>query len=230
MTLLRFVPHFLLLFGVLADAFTYEGVYWTGTMVGVVSTFAAPWLDAIGGGVTAMLAKLFTKEPAATTGGLLAGMAKMRGGGEYLGCSLMSEGKAGSVPQTLTVSASILAYYIFDLIFNMSVVDAAGAIVAALMLFGGQTMAISGCLDEGKTMMAAVFAGIYGIIIGGTCYALISSWGPGYLPSTVLVGSITSGGGAKGRKGSGAGRQGDLPPSLANGSGDPATPSTCALT
>jgi len=237
MVLLRFVPHFLLLFGVLADAFTYEGVYWTGTMVGVLATFVAPWLDAVAAGIQGMINSLMNKpkEAVATGAGLLGGLAKMKGGAEYLGCSLMSEAKAGAVPQTLTVSASILAYYIFDLVLNMSLIDAAGAIVAALVLFGGQTMAISGCLDEGKTTQAAIFAGIYGIIIGGSSYAAVSTWAPSYLPTTVIGGSITSGGGAAGKGGaSGAGRRGmgmsagdGGPPPLATGAGQPGQGASC---
>ena len=234
MVLLRFVPHFLLLFGILADAFTYEGVYWTGTMVGVLATFVAPWLDTVASGMQAMIMNLMSKKDVAATGaGLLGGLAKMKGGAEYLGCSLMAEGKAGAVPQTLTVSASILAYYIFDLVLNMSLIDAAGAIVAALVLFGGQTMAISGCLDEGKTTQAAIFAGIYGIIIGGASYGVISTWAPGYLPTTVIGGSISGGGGAPGRAGVGAGRGGangvgmSSPPPLAAGGGSPGQEATC---
>jgi len=248
MILLRFVPHFLLLFGVLADAFTYEGVYWTGTMVGVIATFVAPWLDAVGAGAMNVLASLMRKAPRG--GGAFPSSTLMNYGGPvsstatvasagYLGCSLMADGKAGSVPQTLVVSASILAYYIFDLVLNMSLLDAAGAIAAALMLYGGQTAAISGCLDEGKTGQAAVFAGIYGIIIGGASYGVISTWGPSYLPSTVIGGSITSGGGADGRIGVGAGRRGGAggmgmsagnpagPPPLADGSGAPGQKKTC---
>jgi hypothetical protein len=244
MLLLRFVPHFLLLFGILADAFTFEGVYWTGTMVGVISVFIAPLLDKASAGFVAVLSKLFEKKPISPTGGMLASLARLKGGGEYLGCSLMSEGNEGTggVPQTLTVTASIIAYYIFDLVFNLSLLDASGAIVAGLVLFGGQAMAISGCLDEGKITMAAVFAGIYGIIIGGAGYTAINSFAPKYLPSSILAGSITSGGGGQpgapgarggpGRQGlgmSGPGAPGDpnSPPPLAVGSGMPGAKAVC---
>ena len=105
MMILRFVPHFLMLFGILADAFTYEGVYWTGTMVGVVSIFAGPMLDYIGKGFMGLAAKLFSKgTPPPPTGG-----------GEYPGCEIMSEtAVATGSPQTLTVTASILSYYIHE--------------------------------------------------------------------------------------------------------------------
>jgi hypothetical protein len=197
MVLLRFVPHFLLLFGVLADAFTYEGVYWTGTMAGVLSIPGAMALDWVSGQILGLFTRMTTPQ-----GG-------QRGGGDdgYPGCTMLDlTGEGGSgVPQTLTVTASILFYYIFDLITNLSVLDAAGAIVAALFLFGGQAAAISSCVKDGKIFQSAAFAGIYGMIIGGTFFSIMNTWGPSYLPSTVLAGSKTAGDnpGGAGRKGLG---------------------------
>jgi hypothetical protein len=212
MVLLRFIPHFLLLFGILADAFTYEGVYWTGTAVGVGSVFITPLLDTVALGASNLISKLVGKAPTPpppSAGGFLAGMAKMRGGGEYDGCSLMAEkGPPGST-QTLVVTTSILAYYIFDLIFNLSALDAAGAIAAGLLLYGGQVASISGCLG-GSVAWPATVAGIYGIVIGLFWYSIIAAWGPQFLPSSVIGGA--AGGGAMG----GAGRNG---PGGANGPG-----------
>ena len=240
MILLRFVPHFLLLFGILADAFTYEGVYWTGTMVGVLATFVAPLLDRVAEGATALFARMFSKgapsdaAAAVQAGGLLAGLAMKGGDGDYSGCNLMSGADSTSksgIPQTLTVTSSILAYYIFDLMMNLSVIDAAGAIVAALVLFAGQAAAISGCVDSiGK---AVAIAGVYGFIIGGTFYGIMSTWGPEYLPSSVLAGSSTSGGpngpGGPGRKGMGmsGGANGDGGAGFAGGSGQQAAAASC---
>jgi hypothetical protein len=192
MILLRFVPHFLLLFGVLADAFTYEGVYWTGTMVGVLATFVAPFLDMVAGGAAGALAKL--RGARATGVSPTSALGGQRGGADYEGCSLMNGGigNKDGVPQTLTVTASILSYYIFDLALNLSLLDAAGAIAAALILFGGQVVAISDCVTS--PAMAAIFSGSYGILIGGVAFWGISTWGPKYLPSTVLSGSGGPGG------------------------------------
>ena len=201
MVLLRFVPHFLLLFGVLADAFTYEGVYWTGTMVGVLATIVAPFFDMAAGGAAAAMTKLRGARAAAATGDTpkaLGGLRTMKGGADYEGCSLMSGGignRAG-VPQTLTVTASILSYYIFDLALNLSLLDAAGAIAAALILFGGQVAAISDCVSS--PAMAALLGGGYGIAIGGGAFWAVSTWGPRYLPSTVLAGSSGGGRGVNG--------------------------------
>lgn len=181
MMLLRLIPHFLLLFGVLADAFTYEGVYWTGTMVGIISIFAAPILDYVGGSFGFMLNRMLAKgggdEPAAQSSGT------------YEGCDMMSGAACGAgAPQTLTVTASVLSYYIIDLLTNLGPLDAAGAIVVGLFLFGGQAAALSTSLGEG-TGKAVFLGGLYGLIVGGTSFAVISGFAPNYLPSSVIAGN-----------------------------------------
>lgn len=225
MMILRFVPHFLLLFGVLADAFTYEGVYWTGTMVGVIAIFVAPLLDTIGSGLVGLSAKLFGQKPPST-----------QTGGEYAGCEIMGEGAALSgSPQTLTVTASILSYYIIDLVTNLSVLDAAGAIAAGIALFAGQVAAISNapCVKD-RLAWTAFLAGMYGLIIGGVSFAVIGAWGPSYLPSSVIGGSAggpgrTAGSGASRREGMGL-SSGNGGSAMARGSGRAAVASTCPAT
>jgi len=222
MMILRFVPHFLLLFGILADAFTYEGVYWTGTAVGIASMFLGPLI----GGAFIQLGKI---------PGLLmqGGGRNQRGGvGEYPGMTLTGMDVKEGTPETLVITASILSYYIFDLMFSVSVLDAAGAIVVAIFLFGGEAMAISKFMGDSPGMSVAL-AGIAGSIIGGGSYSALNAWAPQYLPSTVLAGSITSGGGGTGRRnGTGPGRQGlgmsSGNQSLAAGSGAPGSAATCA--
>jgi len=217
MMLLRFVPHFLMLFGVLADAFTYDGVYWTGTMAGVIAVFVAPLLDMLVSGakeLPGMLMKNKKKpEEAAPSGG------RRQRGGDYSGKTMMEDpnAKPGMSPQTLTVTATILSYYIFDLVMNVSVLGAAGAIVAALILYGGQTVAIQ------ETGSAAAISGIYGIAIGGSFYAVMDTWGPRFLPSSVITGSVTNpnSGGPGGGPGGGGGV------SLASTNGAPAAATSC---
>jgi hypothetical protein len=83
--------------------------------------------------------------------------------------------------------------------------------------------------------MSAALAGLAGSIIGGSSYSIINASAPQYLPSTVLVGSATSGGGMPRGGGSGPGRQGlgmssgsngNTP--LADGGGVPGSATTCA--
>jgi hypothetical protein len=207
MQLLRFVPHFLMLFGILADAFTYEGVYWTGTAVGLVSTLVAPYITAGAIGLVGAINAQLNKGSPVQKGGLT----------EYEGFKMLSPAADGSVtPETLVVSASILSYYIFDLVSNLSLLDAAGAITAAAILFLGQAFSIK----EG--MNKAALSGGLGVLIGGMSYGTISALAPSYLPSSVIPGSKTaSGGGAGGGgvAGVGPGRRG-----FGLSSGDPVNP------
>ena len=214
MQLLRFVPHFLMLFGILADAFTYEGVYWTGTAVGITSTFVAPLLNAA---LTNLLAAFREQMGARPT----------QAGGDYPGVKMLSMDLDGSAtPETLVVTASILSYYIFDLVTNLSVIDAAGAIVASIALFGGQAFAVEGGANK------AGLSGVLGVIIGGACFGILSAMAPGFLPSTVLAGSKGSKGGSvggPGRRGIGmsSGTQDTGTTGIAATNGSPATAAAC---
>jgi hypothetical protein len=224
MMILRFVPHFLMLFGVLADAFTYEGVYWTGTAVGILSMFVGP-----------LIGSAFTQLGRIPS--LIMKGGRQRGGDDsYPGMTLTGmTAEPGTTPETLVITASILSYYIFDLMFSVSVLDAVGAMVAAVFLFGGQAMAISKYIGDTPGATIAL-AGVSGSIIGGASYATISTWAPGYLPSVVLVGGITGAeGGGRSGSGGGPGRQGlgmsagsNGNPPLAAGSGVPGSATTCA--
>lgn len=189
--LLRFVPHFLMLFGILADAFTYEGVYWTGTAVGLFSTVVAPYIT---GAITALMAAVKAQIDKRSGAAAVA-----KGGAEYMGFKLLSPDSVETgTPETLVVSASILSYYIFDLVTNLSLIEAAGAIVAAMVLFAGQAFSITGGADK------AALSGALGVLIGGISFGLISALSPSYLPSSVIPGSKSSpGGGAGGAMGPG---------------------------
>jgi hypothetical protein len=227
MLILRFVPHFLLMFGVLADAFTYEGVYWTGSAVGIA---AIP--------LGSLLARAFTQ--LARIPGLVMGTEaksggfRMKGGvdGLYPGCSLTGLDANKGVPETLVITASILSYYIFDLMFNLSVLDAAGAIVASVILFGGQAMAISDCMESVGSQSA--LAGLSGLIIGGAAYSVIGYSAPTYLPSNVIAGGVNGGGMGRGAAGPGRGGAGGseagASAALARSNGPPGSASTCVRT
>lgn len=215
--LLRFIPHFLILFGILADAFTYEGVYWTGSAVGVFSSIVAPYVTE---GCIRLIAAIKNRMQAKQEGGLIPG--------EYPGIEMLSmNSPAADTPETLVVTSSILAYYIFDLVTNLSVLDAAGAIVASMLLFGGQAFAIEGGPNK------AALTGILGVVLGGICFGLINSMAPNYLPSSAIPGSKTAGGsggaggvGGPGRKGLGMSSGAGADPNMAT-AGGPASAATC---
>lgn len=210
--LLRFVPHFLMLFGVLADAFTYEGVYWTGTAIGLISTFVGPYISTAVGNLIGAV-----KTQMATTRGGAAGP------GEYDGLKMlaMQDMSGTGTPETLIVTASIMSYYIFDLITNLSLVESAGAIVAAAVLYGGQAFAIEGGANK------AFASGALGMVIGGAYFGILSASAPGFLPSSVIPGSktgVASRGAGPGRAGGATGALGARTPTA----GGPASaPTPC---
>jgi hypothetical protein len=118
------------------------------------------------------------------------------GPGEYDGLKMlaMQDMSEPGTPETLVVTASIMSYYIFDLITNLSLVDSAGAIVAAAVLYGGQAFSIEGGANK------AFLSGALGMVIGGAYFGIMSASAPGFLPSSAIPGSKTAGaaGGAAG--------------------------------
>lgn len=152
----------------------------------------------------------------------------MRGGvdGLYPGCSLTGLDTTKGVPETLVITASILSYYIFDLMFNLSVLDAAGAIAVSMFLFGGQAMAISDCMESVGSQSA--LAGLSGLIIGGAAYSVIGYSAPTYLPSNVIAGSVNGGGKGRGAAGPGRGGEDAGSAALANPNGPPGSAKKCA--
>jgi hypothetical protein len=58
MDLFKFAPHALMLFGLLADTFTYDGVYWTSTAVGVAAVAAHGPLETVTSGAFKLFSKL----------------------------------------------------------------------------------------------------------------------------------------------------------------------------
>jgi hypothetical protein len=140
---------------------------------------------------------------------------------------LSMDNEAANTAETLIVTASILSYYIFDLVTNLSVLDAAGAIVASFILFGGQMFAIENGTDK------AAYSGALGILIGGACFGMLSSIAPQYLPSAAIPGSKSGNAGSTGpgRKGlpmsaGGPGAPGGAN-ALATTNGAPGSAATC---
>jgi hypothetical protein len=106
MDLFKFTPHALMLFGLLADTFTYNGVYWTSTAVGVAGVAAHGPLETLTSGVFKLFSKLAGKPytpPAAPLEPVSAG---------FSGCSMTGGPPGVYAPQSLTITVSILIYYI----------------------------------------------------------------------------------------------------------------------
>jgi hypothetical protein len=205
--LLKLVPHALMLFGIMADAITYNGVYWTSTIVGLTAMPVHGQLEYILNGLGVLFEKMmaglsgpapgdkpgapgFLVTPVNTTarGG-------MRGGNPlppFTGCGIMGGAieKEHRTAQSLVVTASIISYFFMDLWLNRGIINALGVLTLGILLMGGQAMVISDCFKgfkPEKSLTAGVlYAMVFGVIIGGSYYAFFQSFYPMYLPSTVI--------------------------------------------
>jgi hypothetical protein len=199
--LLKLVPHALMLFGIMADAITYNGVYWTSTIVGLSAMPLHGQLEYILNGLVILFEKMMAglsgpapgeSKPSVNvsiTTGTQTGRG-MRGGSDFTGCGIMGGTieKEHRTAQSLVVTASIISYFFMDLWLNRGIINALGVLTLGILLMGGQAMVISDCFKPGdKSLTAGVlYAMVFGVIIGGSYYSFFQSFYPMYLPSTVI--------------------------------------------
>jgi len=198
--LLKLVPHALMLFGLMADAITYNGVYWTSTIVGLSAMPLHGQLEYIVNGILALYQKMTSGSPGSTPGNAVVGETQttggMRGGNgngplpPFTGCGIMggSIEKNHQTAESLVVTASILSYFFIDLWLNRGIINALGILTLGILLLGGQASVISECFKPGNKSLTAgvLYAMVFGIIIGGAYFTFFQSFYPMYLPSTVI--------------------------------------------
>lgn len=200
---ITYMPHILLLFGVLADMFTYEGVWSIPSLVGLLSVFANYLMQYFWKG----LAELFDsaknvanvgsrppveENPVNVVGG-------KRGGAivppafftQYDGCSIQGFGslRTDYAPQTLVVTATVFCYYIFDLVRNRGWLNATASIVGFGAFYVAQAAILSmngGCGGIGSDIVQAMRALFEGVVFGGTAYGVVQTYYPNRLPSAVI--------------------------------------------
>ena len=200
---LVYMPHIILLFGVLADMFTYDGVWSIPSLIGVLSIFVNFvfryfWigLDELWRTATEVANKGMQgakSVPAAATGG-----AKVFQSSIYDGCSVQGFETFASeyAPQTLVVTATVFSYYCFDLIQNRGWINSIAAITAFALTYIGQVAIISltnngaGCVVNGIAEYGAVSQGVRalmeGLLFGGTSYGIVKTYYPTRLPSSTV--------------------------------------------
>ena len=206
---ITYMPHILLLFGVLADMFTYEGVWSIPSLVGLLSIFVNYFMQYFWKG----LAELFdTAKNVASVGSSTYQNPEpvappqenpfrggKRGGAivppafftNYDGCSIQGFGSLRTeyAPQTLVVTATVFCYYIFDLVRNRGWLNATGAIVGFGAFYVAQAGVLSmtgGCGGIGSDLVQAMRALFEGIVFGGTAYGVVQTYYPNRLPSAVI--------------------------------------------
>jgi hypothetical protein len=169
---ITYIPHILLLFGVLADMFTMQGVYSIPSLVGIISiplNWVLQYFWAGLGEVFGYLKELGNLQPGsklsplstdkgATVADLPATVAELAakpssfnrenltGGAinQYSGCAVQGFEKLQSkyAPQTLVVTATVFAYYLIDLLVNRGIMASVATIVVFGVVFVGQTFLI----------------------------------------------------------------------------------------
>ena len=200
---ITYMPHILLLFGVLADMFTYEGVWSIPSLVGLLSIFVNYFMQYFWKG----LAELFDSAKNVASVGTRAPVEEnpvnvvggKRGGGivppafftQCDGCSIQGFGSLRTeyAPQTLVVTATVFCYYIFDLVRNRGWLNATGAIVGFGAFYVAQAAILSmsgGCGGIGSDLVQAMRALFEGVVFGGTAYGVVQTYYPNRLPSAVI--------------------------------------------
>jgi hypothetical protein len=212
---IAYVPHILLLFGVLADMFTLDGVWSIPSLVGLLSIFANAAFEYFWKGIDelfkttkAALNAAAGKEVEAPQSGK--GRERRQKGGEKTlfksytettGCEVQGFGVFNSpyAPQTLVVTATVFSYYVFDLIQNRGWVNSIAGILAFLLLYIAEVFVIDmqsdsvGCRVPGATDgpdVTAIGQGIRaffeGLLFGGISYGVVQTYAPTRLPSSTI--------------------------------------------
>lgn len=204
---LVYMPHIMLLFGVLADMITYDGAWSIPSLVGLLSIFLNYIFRYFWFGLEDLIASATEvvtgeKKKAADAAASAAPTGGKKGGGVvgsgYNGCTIQGFESFASeyAPQTLVITATIFSYYCFDLIQNRGWVNAAAAIVIFLVSFGGHTVVLDtttegkGCDVAGQEQRSPFMNGIRalseGLLFGGTAYGIVQTYYPTRLPSATI--------------------------------------------
>lgn len=188
-----YIPHILLLFGILADMFTYQGVWSIPSLVGLLSVFANYFMQYFWKGLqelwgTAKNVATVGSKPAPTMGGGIATPAFFT---DYDGCNVQGFASWGTpfAPQTLVVTATVFCYYIFDIVRNRGWLNAAASITMFGAFYVAQSAILSmkgGCDGDYSDFQKSLMALFEGIVFGGSAYGIVQTYYPERLPSATI--------------------------------------------
>ena len=188
---ITYMPHILLLFGVLADMFSYQGVWSIPSLVGLLSVFLNYFMqyfwkgigELYNSGVAVANRGAPTPTVPPTMGGALPGSFFKN----YDGCSVQGfEGwKTEFAPQTLVVTATVFSYYIFDLVRNRGWANSAASLMAFGLIYVAQT-AVLDCGGPYSKYRQSLMALFEGVVFGGSAYGIVQTYYPTRLPSTTI--------------------------------------------
>lgn len=201
-----YLPHILLLFGVLADMFTYDGVWSIPSLIGVLSIFINYLFQYFWGGLDELWnttsAVVQGKNTGSTsqgtgsttstsgTGNPFTGGGKGDFGKEYDGCTVQGFGSLATeyAPQSLVVTATVLSYYCFDLVANRGWINSAAAVTFFILAYISQMGALAylPCEPNFKVLPQGVRALVEGLFVGGSSYGIVQTYYPSRLPSSTV--------------------------------------------
>lgn len=191
--IVTFLPHILVLFGVLADIFTLQGVYSIPSLVGLSSIPLHYVFQFLWSGVASLIGDIYNMAmtaPEVPAKPLFTGTATSGGAmSAWAGCEIYGfEGlKSPYSPQGLVVTSTVFWYYLLDLLMNRNVLDSIATMLAFALFFGLQVMQLKTCDDlAGSVAVKSVIALAEGLLIGGTGYGIVQASVPNRLPSAVL--------------------------------------------
>lgn len=196
-TSLLYIPHALILFGVIADMLTYEGVYWIPSFITLVITpvmhklFGYAWKGAFD------IVDSFSTSPTPAPAPAMAGGAEVIGSitgsfATYTGCDLQGFGWAHSAygAQTLAIIATFFSYFVFDLSNNGKPGSTIAPTVFWAVFYISQYMLAGDCRVPGDPEVGRVWQFllplIEGLFVGGVSYSVVQGFYPSYLPSTAI--------------------------------------------
>ncbi len=190
---ITFLPHILILFGILADIFTLQGAYSIPSLVGICSIPLNGLLKYFWDGIATVLAgayEIITTTPAPAE--LQAGAGRfMRGGAVegWDGCEIKGFEFLSSeyAPQGLVVTATIFWYYLLDLLMNRDPLDSSVTWIAFILFFGLQAMQLRSCANLKDSFLIKTSIALFeGFFIGGVGYGIVQATIPSRLPSALL--------------------------------------------
>jgi hypothetical protein len=183
-----FLPHALILFGIFADMFSYQGAYSLASLFGILTIFLNRGLDFAWNGLWALINQVDKLRKTGTGGTAQAGGAVLN----YPGCYVQGfEGdyfKSKYSSQTLVVTATILFYYIFDLWMNKGISSAIAPMLAGAVLFVLQvsSMTSGGCFPNDSIGMAVGTSILNSLVLSFTFYIAMEAYAPNLLPSKTI--------------------------------------------